>query len=48
VHPGLTDGSLTEVSDGDLKEGDQVIVDTIGEGSGNPPGAGAPFMRRLF
>jgi HlyD family secretion protein len=48
VHPGLTDGSLTEVSDGDLNEGDQVIVDTVGEGSGNLPGAGAPFMRRLF
>ena len=27
VHTGLTDGTQTEVTDGDLKEGDAVVVD---------------------
>jgi HlyD family secretion protein len=53
IHTGLTDGTQTEVIDGDLKEGDQVVVDATG---GDTPAAAAPAqgaggppqMRRLF
>jgi HlyD family secretion protein len=48
VHTGLTDGTVTEVVDGDLAEGDQVVVDTT---SGDTPAATAPAttsLRRLF
>jgi HlyD family secretion protein len=52
VHTGLSDGTVTEIGDGDLHEGDQVIVDAI---SGDTPQAaapgmpgGGPTMRRLF
>jgi HlyD family secretion protein len=52
VHTGLTDGTVTEVVDGDLHEGDEVAVDVVGpEGaasSGTPPPMGAPSLRRLF
>jgi HlyD family secretion protein len=47
VRTGLTDGSSTELLEGPLKEGDEVIV-----GAGEPPGAakkaGGPTGSRLF
>jgi HlyD family secretion protein len=47
VRTGLTDGSSTELLEGPLKEGDEVIV-----GAGEPPGAakkaGGPTGPRLF
>jgi HlyD family secretion protein len=48
VHTGLTDGSVTEILDGDVHEGDQVVVDaTSAEAapSSAPPQQG---LRRLF
>ena len=48
VHTGLTDGSVTEIVDGDLKEGDEVVVDTLGD-AGAPPSRGqSTGTRRLF
>ena len=50
LHTGLTDGTQTEVLDGDLKEGDPVVVDTSGSDAPAPAptGSGPPQMRRLF
>ncbi len=49
VHTGLTDGTHTEVIDGDLKEGDAIIVDSVGGDAPAPASSGAPpQMRRLF
>jgi HlyD family secretion protein len=49
VHVGLTDGTVTEIVDGDLKEGDQVVVDTLSADGSSPSAAGgAAQTRRLF
>ncbi|MCL2448349.1 MAG: efflux RND transporter periplasmic adaptor subunit, partial [Polyangiaceae bacterium] len=50
VHTGLTDGTLTEVIDGDVHAGDMVVVDLAGESApAAPSGApGSPAMRRMF
>jgi HlyD family secretion protein len=40
---GLTDGSATEVLSGDLKEGQEVIVGTVGSGPARP--GGSPRLR---
>ena len=49
VHTGLTDGTQTEVLDGDLKEGDSVVVDATGpEASPAPTVTGSAQMRRFF
>ncbi len=49
VHTGLTDGTQTEVTDGDLKEGDAVVVDASGgEAAAPTTSGGPPQMRRLF
>jgi HlyD family secretion protein len=48
VHTGLTDGTNTEIVDGDLKEGDAVVVDSVGGSSAAPAGSSPPQMRRLF
>jgi HlyD family secretion protein len=53
VHIGLTDGTYTEVIDGELKEGDQVVTESLGSeepastrgGQGAPPSGGMPRMR---
>jgi len=46
---GLSDGSTTEVVDGDLREGDAVIVDaSTSETSGAAPGGPGGGLRRLF
>jgi len=53
---GLSDGTVTEVVNGDLKPGDEVVTDvvisgkpaaTAGGGGGGAPG-GAPRMGRMF
>jgi HlyD family secretion protein len=50
VHIGLSDGSITEVVDGDVNEGDQVVVDAVS--AETPPATsatgGAPSLRRMF
>jgi HlyD family secretion protein len=56
VRTGVSDGSLTEIVEGELHEGDLVVVDASLAGSGDaaggssaaPPGGGPPGMRRLF
>jgi HlyD family secretion protein len=47
IHTGLTDGTQTEVIDGELAVGDPVVVDSVGEASA-PAAAGSAQMRRLF
>jgi HlyD family secretion protein len=54
VKTGITDGSHTEVVEGALQEGDQVIVDVAGSGTGNsaspggrPPSSPGGFRRIL-
>jgi len=47
---GLTDGSLTEIVEGDLREGEVVVVDASvadGQTEGAAP-TGPSGMRRLF
>jgi HlyD family secretion protein len=48
VHTGLTDGTNTEVLDGDLKEGDPVVVDSVGGSSSTSAPPSSTQMRRLF
>jgi HlyD family secretion protein len=48
VHTGLTDGTVTEVVDGDLSEGDPVVVESTAPDSAPPAGGGAGQLRRLF
>jgi HlyD family secretion protein len=52
IHAGLSDGSVTEVIDGEVNAGDLVVIDAVsGEGattSAPPPGGGAGAPRRLF
>ena len=44
---GVTDGSFTEVLEGDLKEGQEVVVSslTLGSGSQSAPAGGGPRLR---
>jgi HlyD family secretion protein len=49
VHTGLTDGTVTEVVDGDLNEGDAVVVESTTPDSAPPSATGGPGqLRRLF
>jgi HlyD family secretion protein len=50
VHTGLSDGSVTEVVEGDLSEGDQVVVDAVNPDAPPAPATtgGPPSMRRMF
>ncbi len=56
IHVGITDGSLTEVTDGELSSGDALITEVTGLESDNkppsttPPGAPQPGggLRRVF
>jgi HlyD family secretion protein len=48
VHTGLTDGTVTEVVDGDLNEGDPVVVESTAPDSAPTPTGGGGPMRRLF
>jgi HlyD family secretion protein len=47
VHTGLTDGTVTEVLDGELSDGDRVAVDAMGP-EGAPSARGASTSRRPF
>jgi HlyD family secretion protein len=47
VHTGLSDGSLTEVVDGDLKEGDEVVTEANG-GDSQPSSTSSSRMPRGF
>jgi HlyD family secretion protein len=48
IHAGLTDGTVTEVVDGDLKEGDQVVIDVTGADAASSATAVSTSTRRLF
>jgi hypothetical protein len=48
VHTGLSDGNVTEIIDGDLKEGDQVVVDMTGAEAAPSAAASPTSLRRLF
>jgi HlyD family secretion protein len=49
IHSGLTDGTVTEIVDGDLGEGDRVVVDTIGaDVTPSPASSSTSGLRRLF
>ncbi|MDP9002913.1 MAG: efflux RND transporter periplasmic adaptor subunit [Myxococcota bacterium] len=49
IHAGLTDGTVTEVVDGDVREGDQVVVEAVGaDATPTGTGGGTPSLRRLF
>jgi HlyD family secretion protein len=51
VHAGLSDGAVTEVVDGDIRPGDNVVVDLVGPDTPAPGASGAgtsPAMRRMF
>jgi HlyD family secretion protein len=54
IKTGLTDGTVTEIVEGDLKEGDQVITDANVAGKAPAPtgggggGGGSSPMRRMF
>jgi HlyD family secretion protein len=52
IQIGLSDGTMTEVLSGDLKEGDQVVVEATVQGTStsnaNPLGAPAGPQRRMF
>ncbi len=48
---GLSDGTITEIVSGDLKEGDQVITEASIAGkvvSSASPNSGPPRMGRMF
>jgi HlyD family secretion protein len=48
VHAGLTDGTVTEILDGDLKAGEQVVVDSTGPDEPGPSNTSHATTRRLF
>jgi HlyD family secretion protein len=48
IHTGLSDGTNTEVKDGDLAEGDQVVVDVSGGDAPAPVSTGRSPMRGPF
>jgi hypothetical protein len=48
VHPGLTDGTVTEIVDGDLSGGEQVVVDTTSADVTPSATATSTSLRRLF
>jgi HlyD family secretion protein len=48
IHVGLSDGTVTEIVDGDVAEGDGVVVDSQGAESAAPSPGAAPSLRRPF
>lgn len=51
VRVGVTDGTVSEVTEGDLHEGELVITDLIGEAAKTAPSSGPPggaFRNRMF
>ena len=54
IHTGISDGTLTEITSGDVKDGDEVVTDAVdpsspsdGKSGGGPPGSGG-LPRRMF
>ena len=47
IRVGLSDGSLTELVEGDLKAGDALITEAVGA-SGGAAGVPPPMLRRTF
>ena len=47
ITTGISDGNYTEVATGDLKEGQQIIIDALQNNKKSDPAAGAPprFIR---
>jgi hypothetical protein len=52
IHAGLSDGTYTEIVDGEVKEGDLAVTESIGteepagaRGQGGGPPGGMPRMR---
>jgi HlyD family secretion protein len=48
VQVGLTDGTFTEVSSPELKDGMQVVVAEVQKGSIEAPGSASPFTPQIF
>jgi hypothetical protein len=55
VKTGLTDGSVTEIREGELREGDRIITAQAGDAQaaqagspGQKPGGATPFRRGPF
>jgi HlyD family secretion protein len=48
VQTGITDGSVTELVSGDLREGDAVVTEATGAGASARQGGGAPMRRGPF
>jgi HlyD family secretion protein len=50
IHTGLSDGTYTQIVDGDVHDGDQVVTDAIVANKGSSGGGAAPGggMRRMF
>jgi HlyD family secretion protein len=48
VQVGLTDGTFTEVSSPELKDGMQVVVAEVEKGSAEAPGSASPFTPQIF
>jgi HlyD family secretion protein len=49
VEVGLSDGTVTEITSGELRDGDQVVVDAVTAGkSGGAPGGSPPRVGRMF
>jgi HlyD family secretion protein len=46
LHVGLTDGMVTEVVEGDLREGDETVLEAVDPGAAAAAGGGS--LRRLF
>jgi HlyD family secretion protein len=47
IRTGISDGSLTEVVQGDLRPGDAVVTEAVGP-AGTGSGGGGPPVRRMF
>jgi HlyD family secretion protein len=48
LRTGVSDGSTTEVVEGDLREGDAAVTDVSGGASGGAPGGGGPRAPRIL
>jgi HlyD family secretion protein len=50
IHAGLTDGTFTEITEGDVKEGDLAVLDatTADTAATASSGTGTPALRRMF
>jgi HlyD family secretion protein len=48
IHAGLSDGTVTEVVDGDVHEGDAIVVEAVGGDAAPAPAGTGTSLRRLF